>query len=172
MLKQPRDILQNPSSMSELYEVTHTKPLNSQKSTSLSSYYFLFILFSDLPLRIGGGGRRGLCVFCLQSLLGLLCDKVVVYKSVTLGSGPEPSDSLSHTLLINTQQQQQQRYNQRIKERRGLRFKYEPLPVIQIMFSDWTCFFGTVQCIKTQDVCHIPHPLSLTDSQIRVKVMV
>lgn len=54
-------------------------------------YYFLFILFSNLPSWImRQGHQESLCVFCLQSASRLFCDEVVVYKSVTPGSGPEP----------------------------------------------------------------------------------
>lgn len=55
------------------------------------SYYFLFILLSNLPPWITRQGHAGrLCVFCLQSFSRLFRDEVVVYKGVTPGSGPEP----------------------------------------------------------------------------------
>lgn len=55
------------------------------------SYYSLFIFFSNLPPWIMRQGHQvRLCVFCLQSARRLFRDEVVVYKSVTPGSGPEP----------------------------------------------------------------------------------
>ncbi len=70
---------------------SHTVIIKSLCINLYLSYYFLFILFSDPPPWIMKQGHQvRSCVFCLQSPCRLFRDEVVVYKSVTSGSGPQP----------------------------------------------------------------------------------
>ncbi len=76
--------------MTNIYEVGCNQ-MYTQCIHLYLSYDFLFILFSNLPPWIMRQGHQvRLCVFCLQSPSRLCRDEVVAYKSMTLGSGPEP----------------------------------------------------------------------------------